>query len=65
MTASLNPNLTVEDLRQLGNERIAALEKMGDVYIARMESMDDPEYRAQYMCETFGTFVNLWFQMSI
>lgn len=35
--ASLNPNLTMDDLQRLGDQRLEAMKKMGDTFIEGVE----------------------------
>lgn len=60
--ASMNPDLTIDDLKRLGDLRTEALQKMADAYIKGIEACPE-EYRVQTICETFGTFTSLFCQM--
>jgi hypothetical protein len=62
--ASLNPNLTLQDLERLGRIRIETLEAMGDTWIAGV-NRQEPEHRAEYMSMTLPILLQLYSLMMI
>jgi hypothetical protein len=62
--ASLNPNLTLDDLKRLGDLRTETLQRIADAYIKGIEACP-VEYRTQVICETLGTFTSIFCQMMV
>lgn len=60
----MNPNLTLENLRELGEARLQALQSMGDKFIEGLERIA-PEDRARYVCEVLPIFTQLYCAMMV